>query len=110
MDNNRLILKLDSNFVKFIHADGFPISYLEVHYHTNNVDELRCLVERIEIRFEPGTPFDVIQLINEGLMKMKREIRQNNVSQFSYQCGETKFSVYAIILFTDSEVKELWHP
>lgn len=104
MDNIRLMLKLNSNFVKFIHCDGFPISYLDIHYHSSNVLELRCLVERIQIRFEPDTPSAIVQVINEGLEKVKWGIRQNNVSKFSYQCGETTFSVSATIL---SESKEL---
>lgn len=103
MSQMTLMLKLNSNFVKFIHADGYAISYLDIHYHSNNIDELRCLVERIQITFEPDTPFAVIQMINEGLKKMKWGIRQKNVSEFSYQCGETTFSVSAAILFPDSE-------
>lgn len=103
MSQITLMLKLNSNFVKFIHADGYTISYLDIHYHSNNIDELRCLVERIQISFEPDTPFAVVQLINEGLKKMKWGIRQKNVTEFSFQCGETTFSVSAAIIFPDSE-------
>lgn len=101
MDNLRLMLKLNSNFVKFIHSDGFPISYLDVHYHSKNLVELRCLVERINVAFDVDTPPSIVELINEGLSKIKEGIKQHNVAEFSYKCGETLFEVSAIILYAE---------
>lgn len=85
MDNHCLMLKLNSNFVKFIHSDGFPISYLDIHYHSRNLVELHCLVGRVNVAFDSGTPPNIVDLINEGLGKIKEGIKLHNVVEFSYK-------------------------
>lgn len=98
MANILMMMKLNSNFVKFVHCDGYPISYLDIRYHSDNTSELRCLVERIQVSFEEDTPKAIVEAIKEGLAKMKEGILQSNTSEFSFKCGDMYFEVSAAIL------------
>lgn len=107
MQQLTLILKLNSNIVRFVNADGYQVSFLEVHYHSGNVDELRCLVERIQVTFDTDTPFSIVQELTNGVKEMKRRIRQTNTTDYKYTCGNTHLTMSAMILFPDSEKESL---
>ena len=97
----QLTLKLNSNLVRFVNADGQHVSFLEVHHHSDNVNGLRCLVERVQVVFGTDATYAIVDEITRGVKEMKSRIRKGNTTDYMYACGNTHLSISAIILFPE---------